>query len=56
MLYIESPSFLRKNRTNNTRKDYIISIAYQDTRQSLISRRREKDSRRSIILILQHEY
>jgi hypothetical protein len=52
MLYIENPSFLRKNRTSDTRKDYTISMDYQDTKQFLISRRKEKDSRRNIVLIL----
>jgi hypothetical protein len=44
MLYT-SPNSLRRNGTSDTRRDYTISTDYQDTRQPLISRRREKDSK-----------
>jgi hypothetical protein len=33
-----------------------MSIDYQDTRQPLISKRKEKDSRKNIIPISQYEY
>jgi hypothetical protein len=64
MPYIKSPSSLRKNRTNDARRDYIINITCQDTRQLLINitcqdtrqllinRRKEKDFRRNVILVL----
>jgi hypothetical protein len=56
MPYIESPSFLRKNGTSDARKDYAISITCWDIRQPLINGKKEKDSRKNIILIPQHEY
>jgi hypothetical protein len=49
MLYI-SPNSLGKNRINNAKKDYTISIACRDTRQPRINRK--KDSRRNVILVL----
>jgi hypothetical protein len=48
-LYI-GPNSLRRNRTNNNRKVCAISMVYPDTRQPLISRKREKDSKRNIAL------
>jgi hypothetical protein len=33
-----------------------MSITYQDTRQSLINKKKEKDSRRNVVLIPQYEY
>jgi hypothetical protein len=33
-----------------------MNIDCQDIKQSLISRRKERDSRKNIILILQYEY
>jgi hypothetical protein len=56
MLYTESYSSLRKNGINGARRDYAISIACQDTRQPPINRKRERDSKRNITLVPQHEY
>jgi hypothetical protein len=33
-----------------------MNINCQDTRQPLISRKKERDSKRNIILVLQYEY
>jgi hypothetical protein len=51
MLYIGNYNYLRRNRTNSTRKDYTISIGYWDIRQLLISRKKERISRKSITLV-----
>jgi hypothetical protein len=52
MLYIKSPSSLRKNGTSDARRDYIMNTDCQDTRQPFINRRKERDSRKNIMLML----
>jgi hypothetical protein len=51
ILYI-GPNSPRRNGMNNTRKVCAMSADYQGTRQFLIGRRRERDSRRNVALIL----
>jgi hypothetical protein len=48
MLFTRSPNSLRKKRINSARKDCIISINYQDIRQSFINRKRGRDFRKKL--------
>jgi hypothetical protein len=47
-------NYLRKKETSDAGKDYTISIGYQDIKQSLISRKKGRDFRKNIVLVLQH--
>jgi hypothetical protein len=54
MPYIGNYSYPKKERgTNSARKDYAISISYQDIRQPLIGRRKEKGFRKNVVSALQ---